>query len=128
MRLTNAHRLVERGEHTSTRGSGRIDDAAFDQAFARAAVDGREIDAPAEIEDRIERAFFGATLEDDFHRFFTDVFDRGEAEADLLADGREVRAALVDVGRQDLDVLLAALGEILDDLVAIGRAACRERV
>src|SRR5581483_10495185 len=126
MRLPDAHRLVERGEHPLPRRAGRIECAAFDEAFEHAAVDGREIDAAAEVEDRFERAFFGAALEDDLDRLFTDVFDRGEAEADFLADRREIRAALVDVRRQDLDILLATFGEVLDDLVGVAHLGCQQ--
>ena len=56
-----------------------------------------------------------------------DVLDGGEAEADACGDGGEVGVGDLDVGRDDGDVHLAALGDVLDDVFGLGGFAGEQR-
>ena len=64
---------------------------------------------------------FGASGVDGFDRVVAYVLDGSEAEADGSVDWGEVGVGDLDVGRDNWDVHLAALGDVLDDLVGLAR-------
>ena len=83
-------------------------------------------DALAEVGEAGERAVGVARREDGLDRLAADAAHGAEAEADRaqavvvgLGQHGEVLAALVDVGRQDADAALAALGDVLEGLVGV---------
>ena len=119
MRLPDLHGVVQRAGHARARNLRGIEGAAFDQALDHPPIDRRHIDAPAKIEERLERTVVATALENHFDGFFADIFHARHAKTNLAAHRREIGQAFVDVRRQDLDVLVAALGEILNHLVGI---------
>ena len=58
-------------------------------------------------------------LQDRLDRRLTDVLHGCQAEADAVIDDGETLFAVVDIGRKNLDRAVAALGDVLDDLVGI---------
>ena len=127
MRLPDFHGVVQRPGHACARNLGGIEGAAFDQALDHPPIDRRHIDAPAKIEERLEGTVVATALENHFNGFFADIFHRRHAETNLVAHRREIGQTFVDVRRQDLDVLVAALGEILNHFVGIAHFRGQKR-
>ncbi len=65
--------------------------------------------------------------DDRFDGVVADVLDGGEAEADSVGGGGEVGVRGLDIGREDVDVDLAALGDVLDDVLGLGGFAGEQR-
>ena len=116
--LTGGLCLGEHRQHAAAGGTGRVERAAFDQRFDRFFVHRAVIDTATEVPDRAERSALFARADDRVDRLRPDVLDGVESETDLsrpvvpgLVDDAEVVARLVDVGGQNLDAHLVALGD-----------------
>ncbi len=110
-------------------GSECIHGSGFVQRFEHALVEAAEIDLFAELPQAREALLpfcskFGPSGDDRFDGVVADVLDGGEPEADRLSlfsgDGREVCVGDLDVRRNDGDVHLAALADVLDDVFGLG--------
>src|SRR5688500_3701813 len=92
-----------------TRLAERCGRAALDQRLQYALVAALEIDAPAEVVERLVASGRFARIDDALDRSLADVLHRAEAEADALWSDREPELGFVDVGREDRDAHAAAL-------------------
>src|SRR3954468_20601348 len=108
--------FVEHG-HELRASAEAIHGTALDQRFQHALVEKPEINLVAELEYRAEFPELLASLENGVDGSAANVLYRGKAEADGFAVGREVCVADVDVRRLDGNAHLAALVDVLDDLV-----------
>lgn len=116
------HDSDERG---AVDGFDAIEGTGLDQGFDHALVDGFEVDALAKVVDAGKGAAF-AGLDDRVDGVFADAFDASEAKADLVTDGDKASVGFVDVGRKDLDFVLAAIVEIEQQFVGVS-GICGEK-
>ena len=122
--------LVNDGHELGPLLAKRIHSPAFDEAFQGPLVDDVVIDAAAEIAKRREWSAFFAGLDDGFDGVGADALDAGQTEADgPVLDGEHGYAG-IDIGRQDLDAVTAALCNVVTDFTDIvdhaGHSRCHE--
>jgi hypothetical protein len=99
-------RDADRSEERRAARVDRVERAAADQRFDRAAIDDALVDAPAEIAQVAERAAGGAGGDDRLDRLGARALDSAEAVADALrVDRLEAVVRCVDVGWDDREAV-----------------------
>ena len=109
--------LVDVDERTA-RVTETIKGSCLDERLERSLVESRQRDSIEEILERQIRTV-GLSLTDNvLDHCLTDVFDRPEPEADVVADCGEVEHRFVDVGRQHLDAHPPSLDKVPAEFLA----------
>ena len=121
------HRTVNGGEQLRPRSVQAIHGAGLNQRFNRPPVHHRRVHLFAEIEEVLERPVLLARGDDRFHRILAQILDGAQAEADRVAIGRERQQALIHIGRQNSHAPVAALVDVLDDLIRVARFRGQQR-
>ena len=98
-----------------------IERSGLYQAFEHALIQEFGFDGFAEFKKRAESSGSSARFADGFGGVFADVLDGGEAEANVVADGREVQAALVHVRRKHADAHAARFVDVLHHFFCVPR-------
>ena len=67
-----------------------VEGAALDQTLDHPAVHRGHIDAPAKIEERIERSVLGSAFDDYLDGFLADILDASQTEANFVTHWSEI--------------------------------------
>ena len=129
--LPDVHRPVEGVQQRGPPPVEAVEAAALDEALHHAPVDRAQVDPLAEVEQRAEGLAAPPHLQHRLHRALAHVLDRGQPEADGVADvaanDREVDVRLVHVRRQHLDPHGAALADVAHHAVGVRALRGEER-
>ena len=111
--------MVERGHELRSLGAERVAGPGVDQRLDHTLVAQPQVDPVAQLDERAVRTSL-PPRDDRCDRALADVADGAEPEADPpLTDDRELVARFVHVGREDLQVELARLVDVLHDAVGV---------
>ena len=125
--LRKFEHLFQAFGHRGAGVAGKVERAAFDEAFRHALVDPRQINALAKILQMFIAAFGLPRFDNRVHRAAADVFDRREAEPDMFARHRKRPHAGVNIGRQNFNAHFAAFVDIFDDAIRVIHVARQQR-
>src|SRR5206468_7753848 len=117
--LRPVHRRVDAGDEARPELAERVEASGLDERLEGPLVHLVAVDLDAEIAERVESAGAPTGVENREDGPLADVLDGREPEPDLVPLDREVEPADVDVGREDGDPHLAALADVLDELVGV---------
>ena len=117
--LADGGGLVEAGHEPGPGAAEAVAGPALDEVFDDALGEFAHVHPAGEIQQRGEGPA-GLAFDHDFgHGVAADVFDGGQAVEDPVVLDGKVRVAGVDVGRQQFEVVVAAGGDVLQELVLV---------